>query len=146
MHIKDLKKIIYVSMNRVRQLYWDDIPHFYLKPIKPQVKDFHSSFQNTRLKETILARLRTGHTHITHGFLFDKEEPPICHHCPQHPRYTVAHFLLHCPHLHQHRHRMIQYTTNNAIGPTLPVLLGDEHPELIDILFEFIEKKISPNI
>ena len=70
-------------MNKVRQLDWDNIPHFHLKPIKPQVKHFHSSFQNTRLKETILARLRTGHTQITHGFLSDKEEPPICHHCPQ---------------------------------------------------------------
>ena len=42
-----------------------------------------------------LARLRIGHTRLTHGYLMDRSDPPRCAHCDT--QITVSHILLTCP-------------------------------------------------
>jgi len=49
-----------------------------------QIKKSTSRWENPKLEqngETILIRLRIGHTRLTHGFLMTKEEPPAMSLC-----------------------------------------------------------------
>lgn len=50
-----------------------------------------------RRSETALARLRTGHTRLTHGYLMSREPQPFCDDCLV--PLTVRHFLVECPSL-----------------------------------------------
>ena len=138
--LNDIYKYIQQQFISLQQRDWDDIRHFHLYPIKPKISHFISSKQDCREKEIILARLRIGHTKLTHYHIFDNLPPPTCQHCPNQPRYTIQHFLIDCPHLHQHRHIISQYIQRHKLILNLSTLLGDDHPELIDLLFEFLRK------
>ena len=66
-----------------------------LREIKTDVKQWPSSFIKNRRKETVLARLRLGHTHITHAYLMQgQNDPPECDRCRC--PITVKHLLLDC--------------------------------------------------
>ena len=49
---------------------------------------------NIRREKVVLARLRLGHTRVTHSYLLQGEEPPQCVGCDA--PFTVRHFLLEC--------------------------------------------------
>ena len=123
---------IYVSFMQLRQRDWDTIKHPHLYPIKPSISHFSSSNQPTRQKETVLARLRLGHTYLTHSHIYDRVPPPICHYCPTHPRYTIQHFILHCPRLQHHRRHIIRHITTHGLSLDFPTTFGDDYPELHD--------------
>jgi kelch-like protein 2/3 len=57
----------------------------------------------TRKEETILARLHTGHTYLTHVYLLKREEPPWCHACDN--AYSVKHILSECADLYDLREK-----------------------------------------
>lgn len=48
----------------------------------------------TRREETVLCRVRIGHKRITHGFLMNRGEPPVCDVC--HEALTLQHVLSSC--------------------------------------------------
>ena len=50
--------------------------------------------RNIRKEEVILARLRIGHTRVTHSYLLQGEEQPQSDGCDA--PFTVRHFLLEC--------------------------------------------------
>ena len=50
--------------------------------------------RTNRKEETVMARLHSGHSFITHSFLLKGEEPPVCIGCDQH--LTIEHILLTC--------------------------------------------------
>ena len=54
----------------------------------------HQSVVRNIRKEVILARLRIGHTRVTHSYLLQGEEQPQCVGCDG--PFTVRHFLLDC--------------------------------------------------
>ena len=60
-----------------------------LLEIKPTIGEHQSVVQNIR-KEVVLARLRLGHTRVTHSV----EEEPHCFGCDA--PFTVRHILLEC--------------------------------------------------
>ena len=124
-----------------RQRIWE-MQGKHLNRIKPQLRYWSSCHQNHRKKERILARLRIGHTSLTHQYIFDRmygrTAPPTCHVCGD--LYTIDHFLLQCPIHNLHRRPIIDYFLRKQLHPTLPVLLGDEHPELLELLFTFLHK------
>jgi hypothetical protein len=47
-----------------------------------------------RKEETVLNRLKIGHTRLTHGYLMAKEEPPTCEACGV--QLTVKHIIIEC--------------------------------------------------
>ena len=47
-----------------------------LREIKTDVKQWPSSFNRNRRKETVLSRLRLGHTNITHAYLMQGQSDP----------------------------------------------------------------------
>ena len=56
--------------------------------------EWQPNYRIDRKKEVTLARLRIGHTFITHSFLLKGEDWPLCIPC-QEP-FSVKHFLLDC--------------------------------------------------
>ena len=66
-----------------------------LREIKKDVKDWTSSHNKSRRIETVLARLRLGHTNITHVYLLQGQtEPPEYDRCRV--TITVKHVFLEC--------------------------------------------------
>ena len=102
------------------------------------VQHWESTNQDSLLKERLLARLRMGHTNITDIHLIEHTPPPICCRCRS--RYTIKHFILHCPQYAAERQPMTGYAAANRLPLTLPLVLGDSHPLLHDLLFTFLHK------
>ena len=65
-----------------------------LHSIKPSLGEWQPSYRIDRKEEVTLARLRIGHTFITHSFLLKGEDLPLCIPC-QKP-FSVKHLLLDC--------------------------------------------------
>ena len=64
-----------------------------LLEIKPVVGEYQSGVRNIR-KEVVLARIRLGHTRVTHSYLLLDEEQSQCVGCDA--PFTVRHLLLEC--------------------------------------------------
>ena len=58
------------------------------------IGEYQSFVRNIRKEEVALARLRLGHTRVSHSYLLQGEEQPQCVGCDA--PFTVHHFLLEC--------------------------------------------------
>ena len=66
------------------------------KAIRPSVSFWHSGFQRNRRIEIVLCRIRIGHSHLTHKFLLEGSDAPVCDHCRS--PLSIEHILEHCQH------------------------------------------------
>lgn len=66
-----------------------------LYQIAPILKERQLNLK-TRKEQTTTARLRIGHTRLTHSFVLKQEPPPKCS-CGK--QYTVKHILIECTNL-----------------------------------------------
>ena len=133
---KDYLNHLHTLFQSTLQSLWDLNPHFHLHQIKPKIGHWPSANRNTKLHEIVLARLRLGHTSLTHYHIIEHAPPPVCHRCGC--RYTIDHFLIRCPTYDSERQPMIRYADANRLPFTLSVLLGDSHPDMLDLLFDFL--------
>ena len=62
--------------------------------IKSTIGEHQSVVRNIRKEEVVLARLRLGHTRVTHSYLLQGEEQPQCVGCDA--PFTIRHFRLEC--------------------------------------------------
>ena len=62
--------------------------------ILPKLRDKLLSFCNTRKENTVLNRLRIGHSYLTHSSILRKEGAPVCGACDA--VITVKHILIKC--------------------------------------------------
>ena len=76
------------------QTSWNNSIGNKLLDIKPTIGEYQSVVRNIRREEVVLARLRLGHTRVTHSYLLQGEEQPQCVGCDA--PFTVCHFLLEC--------------------------------------------------
>ena len=76
------------------QTSWNNSIGNKLREIKPTIGEHQSVVRNLRKEEVVLARLRLGHTRVTHSYLLLGEEHPQCVGCDA--PFTVRHFLLEC--------------------------------------------------
>ncbi|GFO37865.1 ribonuclease hi [Plakobranchus ocellatus] len=59
-------------------------------------EDLHKRGEGAgRKRETVMSRLRTGHTWLTQSYLSKNEEQPFCYACDS--LYTARHILIECP-------------------------------------------------
>jgi ribonuclease HI len=89
-----------------------------LRQIKPLIKKWPDSpVKLTRHEETMIARVRIGHTRITHSHLMRKEPKPRCETCNY--ELTVNHIFLECPTYHNARSKANINTSSlkDALGP-----------------------------
>ena len=137
---QDVLTHLHQSFIKLRQFDWDANPSDHLHEIHPRIGLFISANQDNRRKETVLARLRLGHTLITHAHILDREPPPMCTHCTPHTRKTLKHILLECTQHTAHRQPLTQYTNTHGLNLNLPTLLGDDNPDLLELLFTFLQE------
>ena len=116
---------------------WREDKRTHLHDIKTKIGSWASSSRKNRLEEKALAKLRIGHTFLTHSFIFKHEEKPLCRPC--NTQLTVKHILLYCRETEIHRRPLITYCQRNHIPFDLSTLLGDEHPDLLQLLFVFLK-------
>ena len=88
------------------QTLWNETPFNKLKEIEPIVNHHRLVPKLSRREEIVLARLRIGHTRLTHSCLLKREERPYCIGCDT--TFTVRHFLLDCADFHRERRSLIQ--------------------------------------
>ena len=88
------------------QTLWDETPFNKLKEIEPTVNHHRLVPKLSRREEIVLARLRIGHTRVTHSCLLKREERPYCIGCDT--PFTVRHFLLDCADFGRERRSLFQ--------------------------------------
>ena len=82
------------SINKLILEEWNKSIGSKLLDIIPTIGEYQSVVRNIRREEAVLARLRLGHTKVTHSYLLQGEEQPQCVGC--NAPFTVRHFLLEC--------------------------------------------------
>ena len=76
------------------QTVWNGANFDKLREVEPIVKRPEVIHKLSRREEIVLARLRIGHTRITHSHLLKREDQPKFIGCDT--PFTVKHFLLEC--------------------------------------------------
>ena len=99
-----------------------------LKRIKPTIKHWISAYNTDRSIEVKLARLRIGHTRLTHGHYMEKRAAPTCTYCPN-KNLTVEHLLTECG-VHRHTRETLR------LPKKLEELLGEDCP--IEKLYRYL--------
>ena len=103
-----------------------------LREMKKDVTDWTSSHNKSRRIEMVLARLRLGHTNITHVYLMQGQtEPPECDRC----RVTikVKHLLLEC-------RKYVTIRNKYFRNPTLSDMLAESSDFSIDKLVLYLKE------
>lgn len=101
----------------------------HLRNIKTDTQYWESSNRKKRTEEVILARLRIGHTRLSHSYLINREPRPICDLC-QVP-ICIDHILITCPKYNNERQKnLLHLTSINSI------LANDK--KSIDAVFRFL--------
>ena len=100
-----------------------------LRTIRELATPWQSSIRKSRREEVAITRLRIGHSNLTHSYLLNKTDPPVCSSC--NCRLTVAHVLVHCSGFNAQRR------TLNMSGD-LSCILGNDTSQ-IDTLIQFLK-------
>ena len=103
-----------------------------LREIKRDVGDWNSSYNKNRRIETVLSRLRIGHTNITHSYLMQGQaNPPECERCRK--CITVKHILVECSKYATARNKYFR-------NPTLPQMVGETDDFSVAKLVAFLQE------
>ena len=90
----DFKPCIKKYLRQKWQVSWDDAINNKLHAIKPILGEWTPSYRTIRREEVVIARIRIGHTYITHSYILKGEDPPECVSC--NVPFTVKHFMTTC--------------------------------------------------
>ena len=88
--------------------------------------------------ETILCRLRIGHTRLTHGFLMSGGRQPYCDDCRV--PLTVKHIIIQCPKFRSLRNRFLADCRGAHGSFILSQVLGENVNFNDSGIFKFIEE------
>ncbi|XP_031333925.1 uncharacterized protein LOC116163936 [Photinus pyralis] len=93
---EDHQKYTKKTVRREWEREWSSCENL-LRSIKDDTQKWKTKRSFTRKEEVIITRLRIGHTHLTHGYLMEKnpQPPPRCENCNR--GLTVKHLLIECP-------------------------------------------------
>ena len=101
-----------------------------LKKVKPKVRPWNFIPGGNRKLEVKIARLRIGHTRLTHGHYMSRGRPPECIFCGMSPL-TTKHFLIECQNTQPLRNQL-------GLPNDLQKLLGEECP--VAPLVKYLQK------
>lgn len=132
---QDLGAVLRRAITKKWQQHWVKHENNKLRLTKNTVHKSAISL-HSRFQQVVLTRLRIGHTHLTHGFLLRREEPPHCMHCDE--QLSVVHLLISCPLYECQRQRCFRefYAYHIPLHPAL--LLGDEPFLPFSRIFSFL--------
>ncbi|GBN92168.1 hypothetical protein AVEN_72100-1, partial [Araneus ventricosus] len=114
--LTDFKKYTKLLFYTKWQRQWDTETENKLHAVKPHVQPW-SSLMN-RKADTLLTRLRVGHTRYTHRHLLFGEQAPMCSQC--NCSMSVQHILYECPNFNSQR---LNFLRTNSVD--LSLLLGE---------------------
>ena len=79
----DLKPRVDMYINKIWQELWNSEAGKKLYEVLPDLKESLCGTAGALClkQESVMARLRIGHTWITHSYLLKKEDQPVCHAC-----------------------------------------------------------------
>ena len=109
LEFSDLKALTNSYINSLWQEEWNLEVGNKLREIIPRLTERHVGHTNNRREETLLSRLRIGHTWLTHGYLLRDEEVPFCHSCDS--VFNIRHILIECIDLSQVRRQFFTQTS-----------------------------------
>ena len=95
-----------------------------------------SVVRNVRQEVVVLARLRIGHTRITHSYLLKREEQPYCFGCDA--PFTVRHFLLKRDAFSHIRNKYFHVDTINQLFNFFMIFAVKKYFNVFDILICFM--------
>ena len=125
----DIRPKVQSYMDKLWQEEWETQTQNKLFKIKPSLKTSLLSVWGNRKEESVMCRLHTGHSYITHGYLLRGEDPPWC--VPCHEFLTIQHILLECWDLHQIRR-------GHFTADTLGCLFREVSPGIIFSFLKFV--------
>ena len=114
----DFKKHINVLLKCKWQSQWDEAVNNKLHEIHPQLGLWPGGSRIIRREESVLARIRIGHTHLTHCFLLKGEDPPQCTACDC--QLTVKHILFECVDFIESRNRHFSVNSFRELFEKVP--------------------------
>ena len=136
--VGDCMATLQQHIQQARQQRWDETGPPHTHSIKPRLGYWASSKQNTRQKETALTKLRTGRTRLNAPWL-EPQQYNICAFCNNNTVPTVKHILLECSSFDLHRRHITAFCRQENVDLDLTQLLGDTHPELLSLLFRYLQ-------
>ena len=92
--VSDIKSRVNKSVLELWQSEWDEFPDNKLRKIFSDLKDCPICPLTSRREETVISRFHIGQLYITHSFLLNGEEPPMCIACDE--RLTIEYIWLFC--------------------------------------------------
>jgi ribonuclease HI len=125
----DMKQYINQYIVKLWQEQWDNEIHNKLHGIQPIVGQSNPINNIKRREEIILARLRIGHTNLTHLYILTGGNPPICQIC--HCNLTVKHFMLDC--ISYNVNRTVYFKNNHTLKD---ILLNISYMDIFKFLKE----------
>ena len=116
---------------------WQEYRPTFLQNIKTCVKAWTSSIRGNRREEIVLARLRLGHTVMTHSHVIDRQPAPVCRTCRC--DVNVPHILLDCRDFVNARQKLVNACRTAGVPFDLKTVLGDDNPSITDALFVYLK-------
>ena len=103
------------------------------REITDSINPLTCATSSNRQWERTLARLRLGHSMLTHGFLMNREGagPPMCHECDS--PLTIKHLLTECMHYNQERALFF-----NQTYPDLTTILNSRNNNFGGPLYNYL--------
>ena len=125
----DLKPKVNSYIQDLWQEDWEFQQNNKLFQSRPKLRgDYLPSASGGRKEETVLTRLHTGHSFLTHSFLLKGEDAPWCFACDK--PLTIKHLLIDSWDLHDTRHK-------HFTAESIKTLFRDVPP---DALFAFLKE------
>ncbi|KAG8284048.1 hypothetical protein J6590_108227 [Homalodisca vitripennis] len=91
----DITPVVKAKLKAMWSSEWQAVYNNKLRIIKDCTRPWGTAHRRSRREEVVLCRLRLGHTLLSHGFLMNRGDPPICATCDT--VITVKHVLVDCP-------------------------------------------------
>ncbi len=112
------------------QTLWDVAVNNKLHAIQPSLGLWPGSRRNTCREEVVLARIRLGHTYLTHSYLLNREDQPECVGCAC--PLTVQHIRIDCVKFTYMQNRFSMLQTWNISSIQLHLQQSNCTLELLD--------------
>ena len=90
----DFRMKINKYIRQQRQQHWNNNENNKLLEIEPTLREWKQSFKKNEEEEVTLSRLRIGHTRITHSYLLEGKQQPMCYACQT--KYTEKPIFIEC--------------------------------------------------
>lgn len=121
----DIKNILREEGLEEWKRMWNELQGNKLRNIKTTTTTWKTSYRTSRKEEVVLARLRIGHSLLTHGHLMKREDPPRCHTC--NTPISIIHIIEECP-------NYVAYATKYNIPRDTKIVLSDHEPNVTKII------------